>query len=69
MKTINLQLNEEITEKHLSINSTKQSLMLKPHYRHGYPNKLERTFLKTARNAEKLGLKEEKLQDRSNSKV
>ena len=63
MKTISLELNEEVAERLLAMDDLKRSLMLKLITDMDVQTRWKELFIRTAENAEKLGLTEEKLQE------
>ncbi len=63
MKTISLKLNEEVADKLLSMDDKKRSLILKFITDTDNQNSWKELFIRTAEQAEKQGLTEEKLRD------
>ncbi len=63
MKTITIELNDEVADKILSMDNAKRLLAFKFVTDLEKKNDWKRLFLKTAENAEKLGLTDEKLKD------
>ena len=63
MKTISLELNEEVAERLLAMDDLKRSMMLKLITDMDIQTSWKELFIKTAENAEKQGLTEEKLQE------
>ena len=63
MKTISLELSEEVAERLLAMDNLKRSIMLKFITDPEIQTSWKELFIKTAENAEKQGLTEEKLQE------
>ncbi len=63
MKTISLEVNEDVAEKLLAMDSNKRSLFLKFFTDLAEKGNWKDLFIKTAEQAEKQGLNEEKLKE------